>query len=307
MNRVGAGGQGRERLAGVVPGGRARRGMAELAELLGRVKSEHRSTGNSGRSLIRRVERRCLGWGVVPAGRPSTTARRWARLQAPRRRSIPCRRSWAWLTRRRRPGARRDRLWNRRGNISSVEDEGLVLLFDPPFDKIGADRPATSRAIRRGCARTAASTPMPPCGWRWPWRAVGTDGAPSRSCACSTRSSTPATSTGSGATGSNRTSSRRTSTTLPGRDRAGRLVVVHRLGGLDVPGLGGGGARVEGARRDSCASIPSSRRSGRGSASPIRHGEAVYEIQVENPGHVTARRRLGAAGWPSNRGRGDPA
>jgi hypothetical protein len=42
-------------------------------------------------------------------------------------------------------------------------DDGLALLFAPPFDKTRSI-PATSRAIRPACARTAANTPTPRCG-----------------------------------------------------------------------------------------------------------------------------------------------
>ncbi len=43
------------------------------------------------------------------------------------------------------------------------EADQLILLLTPPFDKTAHD-PATSRAIRRACAKTAGSTPMPPSG-----------------------------------------------------------------------------------------------------------------------------------------------
>ena len=45
-------------------------------------------------------------------------------------------------------------------------EDGLALLFTPPFDKTRTI-PATSRAIRRAFARTAASTRTPPCGRSW--------------------------------------------------------------------------------------------------------------------------------------------
>jgi cyclic beta-1,2-glucan synthetase len=54
-------------------------------------------------------------------------------------------------------------------------DAGLIQLLDPPFDQSDRSTPAISRATSPACARTAASTPMPPSGRPWRSRHWATD------------------------------------------------------------------------------------------------------------------------------------
>ena len=77
------------------------------------------------------------------------------------------------------------------------EDEGLVLLFAPPIDKMEPS-PGYIKAMED-------NTLTPLSGWRWPWRAKGKGNARQRYFACSILSSTRAIQRQSGATGSSPT------------------------------------------------------------------------------------------------------
>jgi cyclic beta-1,2-glucan synthetase len=69
-------------------------------------------------------------------------------------------------------------------------DEGLALLFTPPFDKTPRD-PGYIKGYPPGCARTAASTATPPCGRSSPSPNSATATGPPASSRSSTRSTTP--------------------------------------------------------------------------------------------------------------------
>ncbi len=85
------------------------------------------------------------------AGPPTITARRWARRTARPARSMPspspgrCCLAWATLPEARWP-------WRRSTSRLVRRDEGLALLFSPPFDG-GVDRPRLSPGLPAWCPR----------------------------------------------------------------------------------------------------------------------------------------------------------
>ena len=200
MNLVGAGGKGESVwlawfLVDVL------QGMAELSELLGRPELSQ-TYQQERKALIQRIERAAWDgeWylrAIFDDGTPlGSSANEEARID-----SLP--QSWAWLSGAADPDRAEKALESAWKHLVR-EEEGLVLLFEPPFDR-WSHRPDTSRDTLRGCGRTEASTPTPPCGSPWPWRAAGTASARRKSCACSIRSSTRAIRKRSGATGSSPT------------------------------------------------------------------------------------------------------
>jgi cyclic beta-1,2-glucan synthetase len=158
MNLVGERGQGRERVARVLPPRRAR-----ASPRWPRAAATPRSPTSAPprrRSCARR-SRRTGGTASGTAAPTSTAARRSARPAT----RVPDRLAAAELGRavgRRRPGARPPGPRGRRRRLVR-RDLGLVQLFDPPFDE-SRSTPATSRATCPACARTAGSTRTPRSG-----------------------------------------------------------------------------------------------------------------------------------------------
>ncbi len=208
-------------------------GMAEMADLLGRPDLSQ-TYQQDRKALVQRVEE--FAWdgewylrATFDDGTPlGSSANTEARID-----SLP--QSWAWLSGaadRTAPSKALESAWSHLVR----EDEGWCCsLILRSIQR--SHRPDTSRDTRRVCGRTAASTPTPPSGWPWPWRAAGTAPARRRSCACSTRSSTPAIRNRSGVTGSSPTWSRPTSTACPGGSaRAAGPGIRVRRHGCTAPG-----------------------------------------------------------------------
>ena len=208
------------------------------------------------------------------------TAARLAPQPTARRGSIPCPNRGPGSPA---PPIRRGRIrpWSRPGSILSARMK-VWCCFSSRLSTHRNPRPATSRAILRGCGRTAASTPTPPCGWPWPWPARGMGSGRCSCCACSIRSSTPAMRQRSGTTGLNPTWLRPTSTACPaGLARAAGPGIPVRRPGCTGPGLKRSWACRCGAMQMRINPvIPAT---WPGFSLRYRHGETIYAIQVENP------------------------
>jgi cyclic beta-1,2-glucan synthetase len=233
MNLVGAGGKGESVwlawfLCDLL------QGMAELSSLL--QQPELSQTYQEERyALIQRVEQ--SGWdvewylrGTFDDGTPlGSAANTEARID-----SLP--QSWAWLSGAANP-ERADQSLESAWQHLVRKDEGMVLLFEPPFDK-SEPSPGYIKGYPPGCGRTAASTPTPPSGWPWPWPAKEMGSGRCNFYACSIRLSTPVMRKRSGTMELNLTWLRLTSTFCQGElDRVagpGILVLQH---GCTGPGL----------------------------------------------------------------------
>ena len=157
MNRVGAAGQGRERLARLVP-----------ESTLDRVRADRRGARRPGRARTAGA-RTCAalrrGARSARLGRRLVSARLLRRRHAARlgrERRVPDRlaspQSWARALRRRPIRARHARRWRAVDEHLVRRGDGLVLLFTPPFDRSAA-RPGLHQGLpARASARTAAST-----------------------------------------------------------------------------------------------------------------------------------------------------
>ena len=143
------------------------------------------------------TRRRCAARSSSTAGTAngigaatSTTARRSARRSNDECQIDSIAQSWSVISGacRRRPRRAGDGRGRRARSIR--RDDGLALLFTPPFDH-SSSIPATSKAIRRACARTAASTRTRRSG-RSSLSRLGDGDAPGELFACSIRSVTRA-------------------------------------------------------------------------------------------------------------------
>ena len=143
--------------------------------------------------------------------------------------------------------------------------------------------PATSRAIRRASARTAANTPMPPCGRSWHSRPSARATRRRRCSPCSIRSTTRAPGPMSTATRWSPMSSPPTS--MPSHPHVGRggwtwytgsAGWMQRAGVESILGL-----RVRGDVLELDPCIP---KDWPRFEMTLRHRSARYEIVVENPG-----------------------
>jgi cyclic beta-1,2-glucan synthetase len=133
------------------------------------------------RALTAAIEARGLGRRLVPA-------RLVRRRHAPgigRERRLPDRLHRAVVVRPLRGGREiAGRAGHGRGGRpSGAPGQGLVLLFDPPFDTSPLD-PGYVKGYPRECARTEASTPTPPSGRSWPPPVSGRGTGPT-SCSAS--------------------------------------------------------------------------------------------------------------------------
>ena len=161
MNRVGAGGQGRERLARLVP---ARHALG--VRPAGRRRAARRRAPRPGGSTRPRcgnaLEREGLGRRLVPA----RLLRRRHAARLGREQRMPHRFDRAVVggdLRRRGPGARGARHGGGR-RAPRAPRRRAGRCSSPRRSIRRRSIPATSRAIRPASARTAASTPMPPSG-----------------------------------------------------------------------------------------------------------------------------------------------
>ena len=176
MNLVGAGGKGESSWLGwfLVD---VLQGMSEMSEALGMADPARECLDQRG-ALIARIEKAAWDGDWYIRGRfddgssLGSSANSEARID-----SIP--QSWASLS----GGADAKRAQTALDSAWSqlvLEQEGLALLFTPPFDK-AVPSPGYIQAYPRGSGKTEASTRMPPCGLPWLSRAAGTVPAP-RSC-----------------------------------------------------------------------------------------------------------------------------
>jgi len=139
-------------------------GMIELSDALGRSEVS-RSYEQERNALIKRIEGAAWDgeWYLRAFFDNGTPLGSSANLEA-RIDSIP--QSWAALS-----GAadadRAEKAMQSAWQHLVHEDEGLVLLFEPPFDTMEPS-PGYIKDTRRECGKTAANTLTPPCGSPWP-------------------------------------------------------------------------------------------------------------------------------------------
>ena len=138
MNRVGRRGQGRERLARLVPASRCCTTFAELAEARGDAASRGalpraRPTADAARS------RRTPGTATGTAAPTSTTARRSARRRTTSAGSTRSPQSLGGDLRRRPTRRAPRRRWTPSSSTWCARDARLILLLTPPFDQTPHD------------------------------------------------------------------------------------------------------------------------------------------------------------------------
>ena len=158
MNLVGAAGQGRKRVARLLPLRRAdavRRARARAGR-----RAVRRALRDRGRPAARATSKRTAGTAAGIAAPTSTTARRWARRRTPNARSIPSRKAGRCCPARANPSAR-GRRWTRSTARLVRRDHALVQLLDPPFDTLG---PGSGLHPRLRARRARERRPVHACG-----------------------------------------------------------------------------------------------------------------------------------------------
>ena len=201
--------------------------------------------------------------------------------------------SWAVISGAGRPRPRRPRHGGRSTSSSSARDDGLILLFDPPFDA-GDARTRLHQGVSPRHPRERR--PVHPRGRLGrPGRPPGSAGAaaPSSCSVCSTRSATPTTPKASRATGSSPTSSRPTSTAArrTSAGAAGPGTPARPPGSTASASKRSSGS--SGSGRPRWPSTRASRGDWPGFEMTYRHRSATYRITVENPDGVERGVRLG--------------
>jgi cyclic beta-1,2-glucan synthetase len=278
MNRVGAEGARRERLARLVPDRHARATSRRSRHARGdatRARRVARPCRGSRRSPSRRRPGTANGTGAPT----TTTARRWARPRNDECRIDAIAQSWAVLSGAGDPGAGA-RAMASVDELPRRRDDGLMLLFTPPFDR-AARAPATSRATRPAFARTAGSTPTRRSGPSMAFAALGRRRRGRRALRAHQPDQPRADPRCVRATRSSPTSSRPTSTAPAHVGRGGWTWYTGSAGWLYRAGLEsilGVCVRGDHLHLDPC--IP---RAWPAYRITYRHGAARYEIRVENP------------------------
>ena len=285
MNRVGAGGQGRERLARLVPARDARRRSRRSPRRRGETRARRGLAAARRRRCAQSLERDAWDgdWyrrGYFDDGTPLGSAA-----------SDECRidsiaQSWAVLSGAADPGARARARWRRSTSTSSAAATAWSLLFTPPFDRTPLD-PGYIKGYPPGIRENGGQYTHAAL-WSVLAFAVLGDGDKAGGAVLAPEPDQPREHARrpSTATRSSPTSPAPTST--PSRRTSGAAAgpgTRARPAGCTAPASSGSSASACAARRS--RSTPASRAPGPASRSRFRYHSARYEIAVENPHGVS--------------------